>query len=301
MRHVYTTIELASILTGSLIPAQATAWETRHGLFEEIFLVFLVLGTLVGAVVIAYMLYNAYKYRAGRPLDSKEEDDRPVLGELPVGSTGGKKLFVSFAISAVIVIGLVIWTYMALLYVEGVPHEEDIDDRLEIDVVGVQFAWDFTYPNDYEQRDELVVPEDEVVQISVTGQNVWHTFGSPELRVKADAIPGQTDTTWFRADEIEDGVEYETYEVWCYELCGVGHSYMTAEVIVVEQDMFDEWYEAQPDDDFETWFENRDAENDENDAENDENDANDENGENEGNDADAENDDQTAVERVAYP
>lgn len=224
-----------------LVALQAHApdggWRSRTDVFTEIFLVFLVLGTLVGIVVMAYMMYNAYKYRDGAHRRG-EEFDRPQVGELPTGEGGGKKLFVSFGISAIIVISLIGWTYGTLLYVEAGP---DVDDQaegehLEVEVIGQQFSWEFVYPNGHSERDHLIVPEDTVVELHVTSDDVWHTFGAPELRVKADAIPGQVDETWFIAEETGE------YEAWCYELCGVGHSRMTADVTVASQEEFDEWY-----------------------------------------------------------
>lgn len=211
-------------------------WGTQVRLFEEIFLVFLVLGTIVGVVVVTYTLYNAYKYRE-RGTERGDGVERPSLGELPTGEGGGRKLFVSFLISAVIVIGLIAWTYGALLYVEAGPEEQGTDDNLDVNVVGYQFAWDFEYPNGHTETDELRVPADRVVTLTVTSEDVWHTFGIPDLRVKADAIPGQTTETWFIAEDPGE------YEVWCFELCGVGHSGMEADVIVMEPDEFEEWYE----------------------------------------------------------
>lgn len=210
-------------------------WGTQAQLFETIFAVFLLLGTLVGVIVIGYTLYNAYKYRdRGEEFD---KDDRPVLGELPTGEGSGRKLFLSFFLSAVIVIALIVWTYGALLYVEAGPAEQGTDENLDVDVVGFQFGWSFEYPNGYEADNELRVPADQVVTLTVTADDVWHTFGIPDLNVKSDAIPGQTTETWFIAEEPGE------YEAWCFELCGVGHSDMRADVIVMEPEEFEEWYE----------------------------------------------------------
>ena len=46
------------------------SWRTQSEVFSEIFLVFLAIGTVVGVVVIAYTLYNGYRYR-----DTGEEPD----------------------------------------------------------------------------------------------------------------------------------------------------------------------------------------------------------------------------------
>ena len=211
---------------------------TRVNVFQEIFQVFLLLGTLVGVVVIGYALWNAYKYRAGADAGEKGDGERPQLSESPQGGGGGNKRLVSFSISAIIVISLVIWTYGTLLYVETAAAEEQAQtgDVLEVEVTGFQFGWRFTYPNGYQTTGTLRVPEDQTVKIRVTSDDVFHNFGVPGLRVKSDALPGQYTETWFRGDKTG------TYEAQCYELCGAGHSYMTAEIVVMEPDAFEEWY-----------------------------------------------------------
>jgi cytochrome c oxidase subunit 2 len=193
--------------------------------------VFLVLGTLVGVVVLAYMAHKAYKYRAGGPRADEGAGDRPRLGELPAGGGGGRKLFLSFGLSAVVVLSLVSWTYLSLLYVEGGPP----DDALDVEVEGYQWGWSFVYPNGHTD-DVLRVPANRSVRLHVTSRDVFHNFGIPELRVKADAIPGRNTTTWFVAEEPG------TYEAQCYELCGAGHSYMTADVIVMDPAAYESWY-----------------------------------------------------------
>jgi cytochrome c oxidase subunit 2 len=117
--------------------------------------------------------------------------------------------------------------------------EGDAAQQLEVRVVGIQFGWEFHYPNGAETFNELRVPQGEVVRLRVTSGDVWHNFGIPALRVKADSIPGQYSETWFIANETG------TYTANCYELCGRGHSDMNADVIVMENESFDEWYENQ--------------------------------------------------------
>jgi cytochrome c oxidase subunit 2 len=205
---------------------------TRVEVFQQIFTVFLVLGTLVGVVVIGYMLYNAYKYRDG---DGRAEDgDPPRVGELPTGGGGGRKLFFSFGLSTIIVISLIVWTYGTLLYVEENPPAEGEED-MEIEVVGFRFGWEFVYPNGH-TTSTLRVPAGETVHLTVTSEDVFHTFGVPDLRVKTDAIPGQETNTWFQTNETG------TYEARCFELCGAGHSYMTADIVVMEPDEYEAWY-----------------------------------------------------------
>ncbi|WP_459194483.1 cytochrome c oxidase subunit II [Halosimplex sp. J119] len=222
---------------GDAVLAGTSGIRAPAEVFNSIFVVFLGLGTLVGVVVISYTLYNAYKYRYREDEDPAPDVDRPELGELPEGGGKGKKLFLSFGISALIVLSLVIWTYASLLYVEGKPAEirENGGEMITIDVEGFRFGWQFTYPNGA-QTNTLRVPNGTAVNLSVTSRDVFHNFGIPELRAKADAIPGQTTNAWFVANETG------TYTANCYEICGEGHSGMTADVVVMEADAFEEWY-----------------------------------------------------------
>ena len=210
--------------------------------FQRIFLVFLGLGTLVGTVVISYTLYNAYKYRYREDADPAPDADRPELGEVPEGGGKGKKLFLSFGLSAIVVLSLVAWTYGALVMVEdgGVAQAEGDVDSIDVRVEGYQFGWEFIYPNghveDSQAGGKLYVPRNTVVNLTVTSQDVHHNFGIPDLRIKSDAIPGQTTDAWFVAEETG------THTANCYELCGQGHSYMDAEVVVMEEAQFQDWY-----------------------------------------------------------
>ena len=232
----------------SAVIAQAS--RTQVDVFGSLYLVFLILGTTVGIVVISYTLISAYKYRVdgaseegehdievGQFDDGKEDEvARPELGEIPTGKGkgGGKKLALSFGMSAIIVLSLVIYAYTLLLYVEGAPQEQE--DALEVDVTGFQFGWEYEY-QDGQTANALVVPKGEVVVLNVTSDDVFHNWGVPELRAKADAIPGQYTTTWFQANETGK------YTAVCYELCGTGHSSMNGPVYVLEPDDYEEWRE----------------------------------------------------------
>jgi len=229
-----TALPVGPLQLGGILPEG-----TRVDVFSQVYWVFLVLGTLVGIVVIAYMLYNAYKYRDDGTRDAKADEDRPELGELPEGGGKGRKLFLSFGLSAIIVVSLVAWTYFMLLYVEdgggGAQAEVQGQEALEVDVVGFRFGWRYVYPNGHETT-TLRVPEDRRVRLNVTSEDVFHNFGIPAFRVKSDAIPGQTTESWFVAEETG------TYEAKCYELCGAGHSAMVTDVEVMNQSAYEEWY-----------------------------------------------------------
>jgi cytochrome c oxidase subunit 2 len=235
--------------------AQAT--ENPVAIFDNLYTAFVILGSLVGIVVISYLLYNAYKYRADESTpegqydieetDEEESVARPQLGEVPtgVGKAGGKKLFMSFAISAVIVLSLITFAYWNLLLVEGTPDDAD---SLDIGVEANQYAYTYEYPGGEAGDGTLYVPTDRVISLNITScdpgecgeagsGNVWHTWSSPDLRASGDAMPAQYTTTWFVAEETG------TYRVECRELCGAGHSGMNFDegVVALEDEEFKDW------------------------------------------------------------
>ena len=227
-----------------VILQQGSDWRAQAEVFDEIFFVFLALGTLVGTIVVAYTLWNVYKYRDDGNR-SDEDFDAPVVGELPTGQGGpkAKKLFLSSGLSAIVVISLVIYSYGLLLYVEEGPDNGDEGD-IEILVEGYQYGWAYEYPNGHTERGELIVPADQRIDINVTSRDVWHNFGSSDLRIKSDAIPGDYNENWFfvsSEDVAAQGGE-ATYTVECFELCGPGHSAMGGQITVIPQDEWEEWY-----------------------------------------------------------
>ncbi|MUW14438.1 cytochrome c oxidase subunit II [Halorubrum sp. CBA1125] len=227
-----------------VILQQGSDWRAQAEVFDEIFFVFLALGTLIGTIVVTYTLWNVYKYRDDG--DRSDEDfDAPVVGELPTGQGGpkAKKLFLSFGLSAIVVISLVVYAYGILLYVEDGPDTSDEGD-IEILVEGYQFGWEYEYPNGHTTTGEMIVPADHRIDIRVTSRDVWHNFGSSELRIKSDAIPGEYSENWFSvsSEEVEAQGGEATYRVECFELCGAGHSAMTGQITVIPQDEWEEWY-----------------------------------------------------------
>jgi len=108
-------------------------------------------------------------------------------------------------------------------------------DALEVQVAGRMWSWTFTYPNG-RTSDRLVVPAGRAVKLDITSEDVLHSFYIPAFRIKRDAVPGMTTHEWFRAPEPG------TYDAFCAEYCGVGHSRMITSVDAMPAHEFEEWY-----------------------------------------------------------
>ena len=118
-------------------------------------------------------------------------------------------------------------------------------DSLVISLEAGQFEWHPTYPgpdgrldtdDDIEAPVNVIhVPVNQKVIIHLTSQDVLHSFFVPSLRVKQDAVPGQTMSLWFEATETGE------FEIACAELCGLGHYRMRAFLTVEQDDAFASW------------------------------------------------------------
>jgi cytochrome c oxidase subunit 2 len=113
---------------------------------------------------------------------------------------------------------------------------------LTINVSGQQFIWRYQYPNGAVSFHDLVVPKDETVILKIEVTDVVHSWWIPELGGKTDALPDLDNETWFKATETG------TFDGQCAELCGSGHAFMTAKVIVVEPDEYRQWVAQQKSD-----------------------------------------------------
>lgn len=111
------------------------------------------------------------------------------------------------------------------------------EERLEVQVTGRQFYWQYEYPNGAVAIDTLRAPAGVPVRLEVTApdEDVIHSWWIPALGGKIDAIPGVTTETWFEAER--PGI----YEGQCAELCGLEHARMLASVEILPPDEFDAW------------------------------------------------------------
>ncbi len=119
---------------------------------------------------------------------------------------------------------------------------------VQIQVTSKQFNWDMVYPgpdkkfgtkDDLKLENELHVPINKVVRLTLKSEDVIHSFFVPNLRLKQDTLPGREIPAWFEA------IKAGTYEIPCAELCGFGHSGMKGKLIVHTPADYAEWVKKQ--------------------------------------------------------
>lgn len=112
-------------------------------------------------------------------------------------------------------------------------------DAMPVQVTARQWSWMFTYENG-RQTDILNVPVGKPVKLLMTSADVLHCLYIPAYRIKEDCVPGLTTHLWFTANETG------TYDIFCTEYCGVGHSHMRTKLVIMAADDFRKWYAAAP-------------------------------------------------------
>jgi cytochrome c oxidase subunit 2 len=108
--------------------------------------------------------------------------------------------------------------------------------ELDVLVKARRFIWLFGYPDHgIDSTYELVVPVNQRVVFQIESEDVIHSFWVQQWGPKQDAVPGLSPV--LRITPTETG----NYTVECSQLCGYGHTNMTAPVRVVSAEDFDKW------------------------------------------------------------
>jgi cytochrome c oxidase subunit 2 len=108
-------------------------------------------------------------------------------------------------------------------------------DAMEIFVVGKQWMWKVQHPEGVREINELHVPIDRNIRLTMGSEDVLHDFSIPAFRVKMDVVPGKLTTMWFRATKPG------TYHLFCAEYCGTKHSGMIGQVIAMTPQDYEAW------------------------------------------------------------
>lgn len=201
------------------------------GAVDDLYHLILIITGIALVIVEAGILWFVVRYR-----------DRP--GRQAAYVHGDDRLEIAWtAVTALVVVFL--GFYSGQVWAELKAPGSVPEDAYVVDVSVKQFEWMFTYPgadgelgtgDDFTERNHLHVPAERPVEIRLRSEDVIHSFFIPALRVKQDAVPGMTTSTWFVASEPA------SLELACAELCGLGHYRMQAEVTVQAPTDFEAWH-----------------------------------------------------------
>ncbi len=144
---------------------------------------------------------------------------------------GSHKLEIFWTVVPLIIfLGIFVWGVK--VYDQGF---EIPPDAPEIYVVGKQWMWKIQHPNGTREINELHLKVNQPVRITLISEDVIHSFGVPAFRDKIDVLPGRYVSTWYLPDKIG------RYQIYCDQLCGIGHSQMIGWVTVMSEKDYNEW------------------------------------------------------------
>ncbi len=212
---------------------------------------------VTGAVFVAVVLFMAYctfryRYKEGRRAEYEPENKK-----LEWWLTG----LTSVGVAIMLTPGLFVWNQFVT-----VPEE-----AAEFEVMAQQWQWSFRFPgkdgvlgtsdprninddnpfglnpDDPNGQDDVLVDDTEVhlplgkpVKVVLRSIDVLHDFYVPQFRAKMDMVPGMVTYFWFTPTRTG------TFDILCFELCGIGHYAMRGTVVVDEESDFQAWLNEQP-------------------------------------------------------
>jgi len=185
---------------------------------DSLFLFLLVVSAFFTVLIVTLVIVFAIKYRR-RP----ERKSVQIRGDL--------RLEILWTVIPLI-LSMVMFGWGAKLYMIQARAPADAE---EVYVVGKQWMWKIQHLNGPREINELHVPVGVPIRLTLTSEDVIHSFFVPAFRMKKDAVPGRYNTTWFEAKKPGE------YHLFCAEYCGTGHSTMIGHVIVMEPHEYEDW------------------------------------------------------------
>ncbi len=180
----------------------------------------LVLVTLAFSIpIVATLIYFVFKYRRKSP------------DEVPPQIHGSNLLEITWT-GIPLIMALGFFFFSATTYLRMVVPPSN---SMDVWVIGKQWMWKTQQPDGQWEINELHVPVNTPVRLTMTSQDVIHAFYVPAFRTQWDVLPGRYSTMWFEATQTG------TYHLYCSVYCGTEHSEMVGWVTVMEPGDYAQW------------------------------------------------------------
>jgi cytochrome c oxidase subunit 2 len=199
-----------------LFPEQASSFAQEVDL---LYLFLIALTTFFSVIIAVAGSIFMIKYRRRR------------ADEIPKQLEGAMKLEITWTVIPFI-ISMVIFAWGAKLYYQ-IYQPPAV--ALEIFITGKQWMWRAQHPDGQREINMLHVPRGRRVKLTMTSEDVIHSYFIPAFRTKADVVPGRYTSLWFEATKSG------TYHLFCAEYCGTNHSGMIGSVVVMEPAEYQAW------------------------------------------------------------
>jgi len=170
-------------------------------------------------LIFCAIFYLAIRYR------------RRAANELPEAGHTGYTLEILWSVIP-FGIAMVMFTWGASVFFNAARPPAD---SIQIYVVGKQWMWKLEHMEGRREINELHIPVGRPVRLTMTSEDVIHSFFVPAFRTKQDVVPGRYSTVWFQATKPGK------YHLFCAEYCGTNHSAMIGWVYAMEPADYENW------------------------------------------------------------
>lgn len=195
---------------------------TTEAVDKAFYVIFGISGIALLGVTVA-MVYFVWRYNRKRQPQPISQKDHNVWLEI------------TWTVIPSILVMVMFWYgWEGYLSLRNIPA-----DAIPVKASARMWSWLFTYENG-RTSDKLYVPVGKPVKVHLIAEDVLHSFYVPAFRVKRDCVPGMDNYAWFVAEQPG------SYDLFCAEYCGVGHSKMVTTVEAIPAPEFAAWLTAKP-------------------------------------------------------
>ncbi|HEY5695057.1 MAG TPA: cytochrome c oxidase subunit II [Gaiellaceae bacterium] len=215
-------VATAVALVPTWLPVQASREAAR---IHFVIWFVVVICIVIFAIVAAALTYAVLRFRVR---EDDFEDGPPVHGHTGLEIT---------------------WTVIPFLLVTAIAivsaivlsrNDAQAQDTLRIDVTAQQFAFRFGYPESQNVTSPVLrLPKGRSVELYMRSLDVIHSVFVPQFSQKEDVVPGIVTQLHITPTRLG------TFPLECTELCGLGHSLMRSEAVVMTPAAFNAWLRQQ--------------------------------------------------------
>ena len=203
----------------SSLPLFPLSASTVSGEVDTLFFFILGVSAFFAILVSALMLYFTFKYRSKKAGDAGADIHGSLTLEL-----------IWTGIPFILAMVMFVWGAQLFFTMAKPPA-----DAMDIFVVGKQWMWKVQHPEGVREINEMHVPINRPVRLTLGSEDVIHDFFIPAFRVKMDVVPGRLTTMWFTATTVGE------YHIFCGQYCGTRHSGMIGTVVAMMPDDYEAW------------------------------------------------------------
>ena len=192
---------------------------------DDVDAMFFAMVALCGFVLLAVtvtLVYFSVRYRRGSKADRSGDHSRNLGVELTWTIVPG-----------LLFIGIFAWSIGLFAKIQTMPKE-----ATSIYVVAKQWMWKVQHADGRREVNQLHIPVGKPVRLTMTSQDVIHSFFVPAFRIKQDVLPNRYTQMWFKPEKTGE------FRLYCAEFCGTDHALMRGRIVVMEPAAYALWADA---------------------------------------------------------